>query len=195
MVRPYTHWAIWNTEDGKKVFADNRGKIMDKATAYETMRLISEFYDSVSDEDISEFNKELKKDQYEDLKEREEANKKQQEREREYKPTYMFIIKKVNEPCYKFKFGGYRVYGYVDEQKRLNTIKKQLDRRLDNIDKESEVPIELVDSFIYVHNAPGIHKHILETYGSFRDEFDWYVLEDKVLAKIINYIESKMLEV
>ncbi|AQY42333.1 hypothetical protein P4V72_18300 [Bacillus thuringiensis] len=195
MVRPYTHWAIWNTEDGKKVFADNRGKIMDKATAYETMRLISEFYDNVSDEDISEFNKELKKDQYEDLKEREEANKKQQEREREYKPTYMFIIKKVNEPCYKFKFGGYRVYGYVDEQKRLNTIKKQLDRRLDNIDKESEVPIELVDSFIYVHNAPGIHKHILEIYGSFRDEFDWYVLEDKVLAKIINYIESKMLEV
>lgn len=188
MVRPYTHWAVWNTEDGKKVFADNRGKIMDKATAYETMRLISEFYDSVSDEDISEFNKELKKEQYEDFKEREEANKKQQEREREYKPTYMFIIKKVNEPCYKFKFGGYR-------ETNLMKIQQQLDRRLDNIEKESEVLVELVDSFIYVHNAPGVHKHILETYGHFRDEFDWYMLEGKLLAEIINYIKANILEV
>lgn len=63
-----------------------------------------------------------------------------------------------------------------------------------NIEKESEVPIELVDSFIYVHNAPGIYRHILETYGSFRDEFDWYVLEDDLLDKIIKFIKSKILE-
>lgn len=188
MVRPYTHWAVWNTEDGKKVFADNRGAIMDKTTAYETMRLISEFYDSVSDADISEFNKELKIEQYEDLKEREEANKKQQEYERQYKPSYMFVIKKADESCYKFKFGGYR-------EKNLMKIQEQLDLRLDNIDKESEVPIELVDSFIYVHNAFGVHKHILETYGHFRDEFDWYVLDDELLAEIIDYIKEKILEV
>lgn len=194
MVRPYTHWAVWNTEDGKKVFADNHGVIMDKATAYETMRLISEFYDSVSDADISEFNKELKKEQYEGFKEREEENKKQQEYERQYKPTYMFIIKRTDESCYKFKFGGHRVRVFRNENK-LEKIQEQLDLRLDNLEKESEVPIELVDSYIYVHNAPGVHKHILETYGHFRDEFDWYVLEDELLAEIINYIKANMLEV
>lgn len=193
MVRPYKHWAVWNTDDGSQVFADNNGFIMDKATAYETMRLISEFYDSVSDADISKFNKELKKELYEGYKEREEEIKKQQEYERQYKPTYMFIIKRTDESCYKFKFGGHRVRVFRNENK-LEKIQEQLDLRLDNLEKESEVPIELVESFIYVHNSPGVHKHILETYGHFRDEFDWYVLEDELLAEIINYIKANMLE-
>lgn len=192
-MKSYSNWIICTMDDGKKVLADNHGIIMDKSAAYEAMRSILEFYEEVTDAEISAINKQTLKEHLEGFEMMIERNEKQQERE--YKPTYMFIIKKINEPCYKFKFGGYRIHGYGDEQKRLNTIKKQLDRRLDNFDKESEVPIELVDSFIYVHNAPGIHKHILETYGSFRDEFDWYVLEDKVLAKIINYIESEILEV
>ncbi|PGC12698.1 hypothetical protein COM08_27990 [Bacillus wiedmannii] len=194
-MKSYSSWTIWNTEDGKKVLADNHGVIMDKSAAYEAMCSILDFYEGVTDAEISAINKQTLKEHLEGFEMMVERNEKQQEREREYKPTYMFIIKKINEPCYKFKFGGYRVYSYGDEQKRLNTIKKQLDRRLDNIDKESEVPIELVDSFIYVHNAPGIHKHILETYGSFRDEFDWYVLEEKSLARIVKYIQKEMLEI
>ncbi|MFY0127909.1 MULTISPECIES: hypothetical protein [Bacillus cereus group] len=194
MIKSYTHWTVWNTEDGKKVIADNNGTIMDRDTAYETMRLIQEFYDSVSDSEITDCNKQLLKEQYVELEEWEQQYKKRQEYEREYKPTYMFIIKRIDQPGYKFKFGGHRVHDF-DEKRKLNTIKEQLDLRLANIGKESEVPIELVSSFIYVHNAPGIYKHILEVYGHFRDDFGWFVLNDKVFDKIINYIENEMLEV
>lgn len=193
MLKSYTNWTVWNTEDGKKVIADNNGTIMDKATAYETMCLIQEFYDSVSDSEITECNKQLLKEQYEELEEWEQQYKKRQEYEREYKPTYMFIIKRLDQPGYKFKFGGHRIRGY-ENQRKLAMIQEQLDLRLANIDKESEVPIELVNSFIYVHNAPGIYRHILETYGHFRDEFDWYVLNDKLLADIIEFIKSKILQ-
>ncbi|MGQ8827057.1 hypothetical protein ACUTUE_27845 [Bacillus sp. NA_146.1] len=194
MVRTYTHWAVWNTEDGKKVFADNFGSIMDRETAYKTMCSIVDFYESISDDEIAEFNKHLKKDQHEDLKRREKLREKKQEHEKKYKPTYMFIIKKVDEPCYKFKFGGHRVFDHNNKRK-LNTIQEQLDFRLDNLEKESEVPIELEESFIYVHNAQGIYSHILEKFRSFRDEFDWYVLDDELLAEIIDYIKGQILEV
>ncbi len=193
MLKSYTSWTVWNTEDGKKVIADNNGRIMDREAVYETMRSILEFYDSVSDSEIIEFNKELQKEQYEYFEAMENQRKEQRQKEREYKPTYMFIIKKVDEPCYKFKFGGHRIRGYANE-KRLTMIQEQLDFRLANIEKESEVPIELVNSFLYVHNAPGIYRYILETYGSFRDEFDWYVLEDKFLDGIIKYIKKEILE-
>ncbi|MGH0601511.1 hypothetical protein [Bacillus mycoides] len=194
MVRPYTHWAVWNTEDGKKVFADNFGTIMDRETAYKTMCSIVDFYESISDVEIAEFNKQLKKDQHDDLKKREELREKKREHEKKYKPTYMFIIKKVNEPCYKFKFGGHRVFDH-NRKRKLNTIQEQLDFRLDNLEKESEIPIELEESFIYVHNAQGIYSHILDKFRSFRDEFDWYVLEDESLVEIIDYIKANMLEV
>lgn len=193
MLKSYTSWTVWDTEDGKKVIADNNGTIMDRAAADETMLSILAFYDSVSDSEIKEYNKELIKKLYDYLGLMENQRTEQLQKEREYQPTYMFIIKKVDEPCYKFKFGGHRVHGYAAERK-LKKIQEQLDYRLANIEKESEVPIKLVDSFLYVHNAPGIYRHILETYGSFRDEFGWYVLEDKFLAEIIKFIKKEILE-
>ncbi|HHT7044741.1 TPA: hypothetical protein ACTZ2N_005200 [Bacillus cereus] len=186
-MKSYSSWTIWTMDDGKKVLADNHGIIMDKSAAYEAMRSILEFYEGVTDAEISAINKQTLKEHLEGYEMIVERNEKQQEREREYKPTYMFIIKKVNEPCYKFKYGGYR-------ENNLIKIQQQLDLRLNNIDKESEVPIELVNSFIYVHNAPGIYRNILETYGSFRDEFDWYVLEDEMLNEIIKDIKNEILE-
>ncbi|HDR8128071.1 TPA: hypothetical protein QC448_005051 [Bacillus cereus] len=188
MLSSYTNWTVWNTEDGKKVIADNHGTIMDREKAYSVMCSILDFYENVSDTEIIEYNKQLIKERYEYYESMKEDIAEQVKKEREYKPTYMFIIKKLDEPCYKFKYGGYR-------EENLMRIQEQLDRRLDNIDKESEVPIKLVDSFIYVHSAHGVHRHILETYGHFRDEFDWYVLEDGVLAEIIEFIKQQILEV
>lgn len=188
MLNSYTSWTVWNTEDGKKVIADNHGTIMDREKAYSVMCSILDFYENISDAEITDYNKRLIKERYEYYESTREDIAEHVQKEREYKPTYMFIIKKLDEPRYKFKYGGYR-------EKNLLRIQEQLDRRLDNIDKESEVPIKLVDSFIYVHNAHGVHKHILEMYGHFRDEFDWYVLEDKLLAEIIKYIKGNMLEV
>ncbi|MGH0736522.1 hypothetical protein ACQVQ3_26610 [Bacillus cereus] len=192
-MKSYSSWTICTMDDGKKVLADNHGIIMDKSAAYEAMRSILDFYEGVTDAEILVRNKQTLKENLEGFEMMVERNEKQQEREREYKPTYMFIIKKVNEPCYKFKYGGYRVRVFRNENK-LKKVQEQLDLRLNNIDKESEVPIELVDSFIYVHNAPGIYRNILETYGSFRDEFDWYVLEDEMLNAIIKDIKNEILE-
>ncbi|HDX9631470.1 TPA: hypothetical protein ROY30_005222 [Bacillus cereus] len=186
-MKSYSSWTICTMDDGKKVLADNHGIIMDKSAAYEAIRSILDFYEGVTDAEILVRNKQTLKENLEGFEMMIERNEKHQEREREYKPTYMFIIKKVNEPCYKFKYGGYR-------ERNLMKIQKQLDLRLDNLEKESEVPIELVSSFIYVHNAPGIYRNILETYGSFRDEFDWYVLEDKFLNNIIKDIKNETLD-
>lgn len=166
---------------------------MDRSAVYETMRSILEFYDSVSDSEITEFNKELQKEQYEYFEAMENQRTEQLQKGRKYKPTYIFIIKKVDEPCYKFKFGDHRIRVFRNENK-FQKIQEQLDFRLANIEKESEVPIELVDSFIYVHNAPGIYRHILEAYRGFRDEFDWYVLEDNLLDEIIRFIKNKIME-
>ncbi|PEM15199.1 hypothetical protein CN616_22835 [Bacillus toyonensis] len=194
MLSSYTSWTVWNTEDEKKVIADNHGTIMDRETAYSVMCSILDFYENVSDTEIIEYNKQLIKERHEYYESMKEDIAEQVKKKREFKPTYMFIIKKTDESCYKFKFGGHRVRVFRDENK-LEKIQEQLDIRLDNIEKESEVPIELVDSFIYVHNAPGVHKHILEMYGHFRDEFDWYVLEDRLLAEIIEFIKEQILEV
>ncbi|WP_324628407.1 hypothetical protein [Bacillus paranthracis] len=184
-MKSYSSWTICTTDDGKKVLADNHGFIMKKAEAYEAMRSIMEFYEGITEVEISTINQQTLNEHFEGVELMVEHNNQQQERE--YKPTYMFIIKKVNEPCYKFKYGGYR-------ESNLIKIQQQLDLRLDNLEKESEVPIELVDSFIYVHNAPGIYRNILETYGSFRDEFDWYVLEDKYLNNIVKDIKNEILD-
>ena len=51
-----------------------------------------------------------------------------------------------------------------------------------------------MESFIYVHNALNIHRKILDAYGSFRDEFDWYSRNDEMLEDIIGFIKEQLLE-
>lgn len=113
MLKSYTSWTVWDTEDGKKVIADNHGTIMDRETAYSTMCSILDFYESLSDVEITEYNKQLIKERYEYYEVMKGDIEEKLQKEREYKPTYMFIIKTVDEPCYKFKFGGHRVRVFV----------------------------------------------------------------------------------
>ncbi|MEK0224549.1 GIY-YIG nuclease family protein [Bacillus proteolyticus] len=155
---------------------DNDGYMMSKADTIQTLYKILNFYDSLSEEDIQEYNRSVGQEHKEYYK---RMQKEVEERQSKPKPGFMFIIKKVGEPLYKIKYG-------TERSKYDKT--RSLENRLKNLRDEDPHPIELVKAYPLVNNPVAIHRKIMDRYGSTRDKFGFYILNAKNLQHIDEHI-------
>ncbi|ARJ25832.1 hypothetical protein B7492_32880 (plasmid) [Bacillus mycoides] len=173
------HWMLSEDDEHKQYFLrDNDGYMMSKADTIQTLYKILDFYDSLTEEDIQEYNRsvgQVHKEYYERMK------KEVEERKNKPKPGFMFIIKKVGEPLYKIKYG-------TERSKYDKT--RSLENRLKNLRDEDPHPIELVKAYPLVDNPVAIHRRLMDRYGSTRDNFGFYILNAKNLKHIDEYIEK-----
>ncbi|PEA25143.1 hypothetical protein CN923_28230 [Bacillus cereus] len=173
------HWMLSEDDEHKQYFLrDNDGYMMSKADTIQTLHKILNFYNSLTEEDIQEYNCSVgqgHKEYYERMQ------KEVEKRQSEPKPGFMFIIKKVGEPLYKIKYG-------TERSKYDKT--RSLENRLKNLRAEDPHPIELFKAYPLVDNPVAIHRKIRDRYSAIRDDFGFYILNVKDLQHIDEHIRK-----